>query len=132
MLKHLLYLLSALVLLVSCKHEHNPFDNEFLTNTTVGVYGVSQTDYVYKPVDCQLSRTYDTRGNLTLRIMNCKEGSLCQVSGIRAEANKGDAFPVVILLNDALSSVDVEVLQADGNLLWLRSKDGSIGLIVKK
>ena len=132
MSKHLLYLLSALVLLVSCKHEHNPFGNEFLNNTTVGVYGVSQADYVYKPVECQLSRTYDAQGTLTLRIMNRREGSLCQVSGIPADANKGDAFPVSILLNDASSSADVEVLQADGTLLWLRSKDGSLGLIVKK
>jgi len=108
-----------------------------ISETTVGVYGISQTDYVYKPVDCQLSRTYDAQGTLTLRILKRMEGGFCQVSGIKADAEKGDSFTVGILVTDDMGTVldsttEVEVLQVDNSLLWLKAREGEIRMIVKK
>lgn len=132
MKKYILPILCTVLLAGSCKNEKTVGPDPILTETTVGVYGISPADYVYKPVDCQLSRTYDAQGKLVLRIMNRKEGSFCQVSGIPADAAKGDSFRVEIRTVNAETTAEVEVLQEDNSLLWLKARQGDLRIIVKK
>jgi hypothetical protein len=132
MKRYILPILCAVLLAWSCKNEKQMGPDPIISETTVGVYGISPADYVYKPVDCQLSRTYDAQGKLTLRIMNRKEGSFCQVSGIKADAAKGDTFQVGIQTANGESTAEVEVLQVDNSLLWLKARQGDMRIIVKK
>ena len=78
-----LLLVLAALMFFSCKREPAFEPDPILTETTVGVYGLSGADHVYKPLKCQLSRTYDANGALTLRILSRKDGSVCQVSPIQ-------------------------------------------------
>ena len=132
-----LLLVLAALMFFSCKREPAFEPDPILTETTVGVYGLSGANHVYKPLECQLSRTYDANGALTLRILSREDGSVCQVSPIQADAAKGEHFEVKVLCKTAEktlseSTLEVEVLEVGKELLWLKAREGTVRMVVKK
>jgi hypothetical protein len=138
MRNYLPILLTLTLLVSSCKREQTPEEpDHILAETTVGVYGLSGENHVYIPVECQLSRTYDAQGTLTLRILRRADGGVCQVSQIKADAAKGDSFQVGILLKNEQETVlnsttEVDVLEVGESLLWLKAKEGALRMVIKK